>query len=63
MSNELTNLFEAAGGYSNFMATNSGPDGLNGFPVTEGEVANGGEGMPAFFGNEEEFSRIMRDLF
>jgi hypothetical protein len=63
MSNELTHLFEAAGGYGNFMAASGGVDGLNGYAATEGEVVNGGEGMPAFFGNEEEFSRIMRDLF
>jgi hypothetical protein len=63
MSNELTSLFEAAGGYGNFMAANGGTDSMNGYPPPEGEVANGGEGVPAFFGNEEEFSRIMRDLF
>lgn len=52
MSNELTNLFEAVGGYgqpidaatAHFM----GPDG---------------ELNPALGGYEEEFSRIMRDLF
>lgn len=63
MTNELTNLFEAAGGYGNFMAASAGPDGMNGFVAPDGEMQNGGEGVPAVFGNEEEFSRIMRDLF
>ena len=60
ISNELTNLFEAAGGYGNFMAHQPGDaDGLNGF----GGDVQGGEGLPTMFGNEEEFSRVMGGLF
>jgi len=62
MSHELTNLFEAVGGYGNFMGVNSTGDGLNGFVTTEGDMQNG-EGVPAVFGNEDEFARIMGELF
>lgn len=64
MSYELTNFFEAVGGYGNLMQVNpQGPEGTDGFVRQQGEIAQGGEGMPGMFGNEEEFSRIMRDLF
>ena len=64
MSYELTNLFEAAGGYGNIMPVNPQvPDGMNGFVGQQGEIPQGVEGIPGMFGNEEEFSRIMRDLF
>lgn len=62
MTYELTNLFEAAGGFSNMMPSNGrGPDGVNGFVGAHDMV--GGEGMSGTFGNEEEFARIMRELF
>lgn len=53
MANDLTSLFEAAGGYSGMM--NNGGYG--------GEVANGGEGLASVFGQQDELSRILRDLF
>lgn len=63
MSHELTNLFEAVGGYGNFMGVNTNADGLNSFAATEGEMQNGGEGVPGVFGNEDEFARIIGELF
>jgi hypothetical protein len=62
MSNELINLFELAGGYGNF-ATSPGSQGYNGYMGANGEIHGGGEGMNAFFGNEQEFSKIMGELF
>lgn len=64
MSYELTNFFEAVGGYGNLMQVNpQGTEGMSGFAGQPGEMAQGAEGMPGMFGNEDEFSRIMRDLF
>jgi hypothetical protein len=62
ISNELVNLFEFAGGYGNF-ATSPGSQGYNGYMGANGELHGGGEGMNAFFGNEQEFSKIMGELF
>jgi len=57
MTNELTTLFEMAGGYGN--AGGLGNDTFDGFG------ANGDVGAEAFsyFGNEPEFARIMNELF
>lgn len=54
MASDLTNLFEAAGGYSNMLS--------NGFGLSSGEVVSNNE-LPSVFGHEDELSRIMRDLF
>ncbi|KAJ9217863.1 transcriptional regulator family: Fungal Specific TF [Paecilomyces variotii] len=62
ISHELTNFFEAMGGYGNF-ASHPGADGINGFVGTEGELSNTGEGLPAILGGGGEFSRVMRELF
>ena len=62
ISNELINLFEfAGGGYGNF-AMSPGSQGYNGYMGANGEV-HGGEGRNAFFGNEQEFSKIIGELF
>ncbi|KAJ5095207.1 hypothetical protein N7532_007498 [Penicillium argentinense] len=63
MSHELTNLFEAVGSFGSFMPTTTGPDGINGFVGTDGEIQNTGEGLSGILGGEEEFSRVIRDLF
>jgi hypothetical protein len=63
MSHELTNLFEAVGSFSGFMSGTNGPDGINGFVGTDREIHNTGEGLSGVLGGEEEFSRIIRDLF
>lgn len=65
MSLELTNLFEAAGGYGNLMAGNAqAADGLNGYTNILGVSGKGeGEGMSAMYGNDGEFSRIVGELF
>ncbi|PGH08251.1 hypothetical protein AJ79_06037 [Helicocarpus griseus UAMH5409] len=65
MSNELTNLFEAVGGYSGFLThTNGGgAEGINGEMVNpHGDLGNA-EGLGSMLGNEGEFARIMRDVF
>ncbi|KAL5363962.1 fungal-specific transcription factor domain protein [Aspergillus floccosus] len=63
MSHELTNLFEAVGGFSSFMASGTGPDGMNGFVGHDGEIQNTGEGLSGVMGDEGELSRVIRDLF
>lgn len=64
LSHELTNLFEAAGGYGSLLAANGqGVDGVNGFVGTQGELSHISEGLSGVYGNDGEFSRIMRDLF
>ncbi|KAL1985955.1 hypothetical protein VTN96DRAFT_7220 [Rasamsonia emersonii] len=63
MSHELTNLFEAVGGYNHFMTSNGGPENLNGFVGTDGELQNSGEGLAGILSSEAEFSRVLRDLF
>lgn len=64
LSHELTNLFEAAGGYGSLPNSNSqGMDGENGFVSTRGEISQASEGLSGYYGNDGEFSRIMRDLF
>jgi len=55
MANDLTDLFEAAGGFTNMMS--------NGFGLPSGEVVTHGEVLPSVFGHDDELSRIMRDLF
>ena len=63
MSLELTNLFEAAGGYGNLMASSTqAADGLNGYPNPSSESGKG-EGMSAFYGSDGEFTRIVGELF
>ncbi|KAJ6123153.1 hypothetical protein N7512_005618 [Penicillium capsulatum] len=63
MSHELTNLFEAVGSFGNFLPAAGGPDSINGFVGAEGELQNTGEGLSGVLGGEEEFSRVIRDLF
>ena len=64
ISNELTSLFEAAGGFGQVMSTGEqGVEGMNGYVGTQVEMTQPVESMAGMFGNEEEFARIMRDLF
>ncbi|KAJ5949712.1 hypothetical protein N7454_001296 [Penicillium verhagenii] len=63
MSHELTHLFEAVGSFGSFLPGTSGSEGINGFVGTGGEIQNTGEGLSGILGGEEEFSRILRDLF
>ncbi|KAF2200336.1 fungal-specific transcription factor-like protein [Delitschia confertaspora ATCC 74209] len=53
MASDLTTLFEAAGAYTNVIS--------NGYPISTTEMPNGE--LTAAFGQEDELSRIMRDLF
>ena len=64
ISNELINLFELAGGYGTY-DTSPGAQGYsNGtYMGPNGEVQSAEGGANAFFGNEQEFSRIMGELF
>lgn len=61
MSHELTTLFEAVGGFNNFMPSSSGA--MNGYPAHEGVIQNTGEGLSGVLGDEEEFTQMIRDLF
>ena len=63
MSYELTNLFEAAGGYGGMIPSRQ--DGLmvNGMVGGQGELGQGLEAFSAIHGNEEEFVRIMKECF
>ena len=65
MSYELTNLFEAAGGYNAMMTANV-PASMSGFAGGSKDTSQGyGEmpGMSGLYGNEEELARIMRQCF
>lgn len=55
MANDLTSLFEADGGFGSNMLP-------NGFMPTPSELP-GGDTLPSIFGNEDELSRILKDLF
>ncbi len=63
LTSELTTLFELAGNYGNFVASSTGAEGLNGFMDRNSEGQPAGEGLSNVFGNEQEFSRIMGELF
>lgn len=65
MSHELTNLFEAVGGFNNFIASSSsGPEpSINGYVGHEGEIQNTGEGLSGVLGDDGDFARVIRDLF
>ncbi|PYH97567.1 fungal-specific transcription factor domain protein [Aspergillus ellipticus CBS 707.79] len=63
MSHELTNLFEAVGGFGNFIASGAASDSINGFVGHDGEIQNTGEGLSGVLGDEGEWSRVIRDLF
>ncbi|KAI9655351.1 MAG: hypothetical protein M1821_005498 [Bathelium mastoideum] len=58
MANDLTTLFEAAGGFTNLLGTNGVSSSMNGYPISQA-----GESGTTAFGNEDELSRIMKDLF
>ena len=65
MSHELTNLFEAAGGYNG--VTPGRPEGMMAPPMSQGPQNEMGPGMEAPYsmsnGNEVEFGRIMKECF
>ncbi|RAH41501.1 transcription factor domain-containing protein [Aspergillus brunneoviolaceus CBS 621.78] len=63
MSHELTNLFEAVGGFGNFMTSGGASESLNGFIGQDGEIQNTGEGLSGVLGDEGEWSRVIRNLF
>ena len=64
IKDELTNLFEAAGGYgNNLFATGQALDGVNGFVGSQGEMVPTTGGISGVYGNEGEFSKIMAYLF
>ena len=64
MKDELTNLFEAAGGYgNNIFASGQVLDGVNGFVGSQGEMMPAAGGISGVYGNEGEFSRILDHLF
>lgn len=64
MKDELTNLFEAAGGYKhNVFAGGQTLDGVNGFVGSQGELVPATGGISGVYGNEGEFSRILDYLF
>jgi hypothetical protein len=63
LTNELTNLFELAGGYSNYIGASTSGEASNGFIGPGGDLQTAGDGMNNIFGNEQEFSRILGELF
>ena len=58
MANDLTNLFEAAGGFANLLGSGGSSSSINGYSVPQN-----GENGSTGFGTDEELSRIMKDLF
>ena len=63
MSYELTNLFEAMGAYGSMLPPDGSAEGMTGFVGTPADLPTGTDGISAMYGNEEAFSRIMRDCF
>ena len=64
MKDELTNLFEAAGGYgNNLFASGQVLDGVNGFVGSQGDMMPAAGGISGVYGNEGEFFRILDHLF
>ncbi|KAE8349746.1 fungal-specific transcription factor domain-containing protein [Aspergillus coremiiformis] len=63
MSHELTTLFEAVGGFGNFIASSTGQDGISGFVGPDGEIPTAGESLSGVLGDDGELSRTIRDLF
>ncbi|KAL8832199.1 MAG: hypothetical protein Q9191_000415 [Dirinaria sp. TL-2023a] len=64
MSLELTNLFEASGGYGNMMASNApGCGGTNGIDSRTGDTAAEDEAMGAVYGQDGDFAKLIHELF
>ena len=64
MTQELTSLFERAGGYSNNVyAQPTAGNGMNGLAGSSLDVKPGVEGFRSSYGNDGEFSKIMGSLF
>ena len=63
MSLELTSLFEAVEEYGNSLAANPQTlDSINGLVSGARDAGPGPQGLSGVYGQDEEFSRIMRDL-
>lgn len=65
ITQELTHLFEKAGGYGNNLfaqTSNHSMEGSNGFVVNQGEATPIPEGPKGFYGSDGEFSKIMGNL-
>jgi hypothetical protein len=62
MSYELTNLFEAAGGFPGLIARQDGMM-VNGLMGSHSGLPHGMESFSMASGNEEEFVRIMKECF
>jgi hypothetical protein len=63
MSHELTNLFEAVGGYGHFIASTTGSESIHGFVGSEPELPGTADGLTGILRTEGELSRVMSDLF
>jgi len=62
ISNELVSLFELAGGFANW-ATTPGTQGYNPYTGANGDMQGGYEGAGVVFGDDQEFSKIINELF
>ena len=66
MTQELTQMFENVGSYSNNMFAQPGPqgiDGMNGYVGPKSELTPGAEGFRGTYGNDLTVSKIMAGLF
>ena len=66
MTQELTHLFEKAGGYSNNMFAQPSAPGtgaMNGFIGPQGDMGSGAERFQGVYGNDGQMSKIMGSLF
>ncbi len=61
MANDLTSLFEAAGGYQGIGTNGTGPMGFAG--QEQGGATRGLDGLSAIFGADEGLSGILKELF
>lgn len=66
VANDLTFLFEAAGGYAGLPTSNAAGNGAGGYGLVSscsGTEAMDAGTVPGLWGHEDDLARIMRDLF
>ncbi len=66
MTNDLGQMFEKVGGYSNNLFAQTSPQGIDGvssFVGSQAEMTSGAEGFRGGYGNDMALSKIMGNLF
>jgi hypothetical protein len=63
MSHELTNLFEAVGGYGHFVASTATSESIHSFVGSDPVLPGTADGLTGILRTDGELSRVMSDLF